>query len=370
MPSMKGTILAAGLLAIALPALAQTVPVKTTPDLVVHSTVANVNRGVIASDLPPVAHIKSGQTVMIETISHQGLTEDPVAFFAGAGIPSQDVLPDAVAVAKRTYEQEKGAPADRNAFRGHVLTGPIYIDGAEPGDMLEVRMVGFKNRVNYGVNSIGPGGAAPGLVTTSVQKIIKVDPARGKVLFAKDIEPDMDNFMGIMAVAPPPSMGARVSSGPPGVFGGNMDFKRLSQGASLYLPVFNRGALFVTGDSHAAMGDGEVTGNALESSLDATLQFVLHKGEGAKMHFPRAEDADNYYVMGIDADLRVAMKDAVEETNAFLREKFGLSASDAYSLSSIAVDYAVAEDVDANRVIYGRIPKKMFTKKEAFWSSH
>jgi acetamidase/formamidase len=316
----------------------------------------------LTSDLPPVVHIKSGQTARIETLSHGGLNEDPVKAFAAAGIPASEVLPDLVAV----YHKSTATPG----FGGHVLTGPIYIDGAEPGDMLEVRMIKLEPRVPYGVNNPGPGGVAPGLVAAREQKIIKYDEKRSVALFANGIEVPLHPFLGIMAVAPPTSMGARISSKAPGVYGGNMDFKALSQGSTLYLPVFQPGALFVTGDSHTAQGDGEVDGNALEASLNVTLQFVVHKGAGKSMRFPRAEDADNYYVMGIDPDLNVALKDAVEETSDFLKANKGLSAGDAYSLSSVAVDYGVAEAVDQNLVIYGRISKGLFKDKTPYWLKH
>jgi acetamidase/formamidase len=335
------------------------VPEKTTPGLHVPSTPMTVTRGIITSDLPPVAHIKSGETVRIDTVSHQGLTDDPVKFFAQAGIPASQVLKDAVDIATMVKRTE--------GFGGHVLTGPIYIDGAEPGDMLEVRMIRFDNRVDYGVNSPGTAGAAPGMLATNTQKIIKIDPKRGVALFAPGIEPPLDPFLGIMAVAPPSGMGARISSQAPGAYGGNMDFKRLTTGSTLYLPVFQKGALFVTGDSHATQGDGEVDGNALEASLTATLQFVVHKGAGKGMRFPAAEDADNYYVMGMDPDLNVALKNAIQEANMFLGKQFGLSPTDAYSLSSIAVDYSVAEAVDRNLVIYGKISKKMFKQKTPYW---
>ncbi len=133
-------------------------------------------------------------------------------------------------------------------------------------------------------------------------------------------------------------------------------------GARLYLPVHQRGALFYTGDSHAVQGDGEINGTAIEASLAPVLQFVVHKGAGGAMKWPRAEDADNYYVMGMDVDLDAALKEAALETIAFLQREKGLSPADAYSLASIAVNYTVAEAVDQVQMVYGAIPKKIFTK--------
>src|SRR5258708_7369215 len=146
------------------------------------------------------------------------------------------------------------------------------------------------------------------------------------------------------------------------LFRSNMDFNRLTVGARLYLPVHQRGALFYTGDSHAVQGDGEINGTAIEASLTPVLQFVVHKGAGGAMKWPRAEDADNYYVMGMDVDLDAALKEAALETIAFLQREKGLSPADAYSLASIAVHYTVGEAVDQVQLVYGAIPKKIFTR--------
>src|SRR3954468_10856820 len=140
-----------------------------------------------------------------------------------------------------------------------------------------------------------------------------------------------------------------------------MVFTGLTSGSSLYLPVYHAGGLFYTGDSHAVQGDGEVNGTAIEASLTPVLQFVVHKGAGRAMKWPRAEDANNYYLMGMDRDLDLALKDAAQETIKFLQKERGLSAEDAYSLASVAVNYVVAEAVDDVLMVYGEIPKKIFT---------
>jgi len=147
-----------------------------------------------------------------------------------------------------------------------------------------------------------------------------------------------------------------------------MDFKHLTVGATLYLPVFNQGALFYTGDSHAVQGDGEVDGTALEASLTATLQFIVHKGGGKDLLFPRAEDVENYYVLGMDKDLNLALKNAVSEAVIFLQGK-GLSVRDAYALASIGVDFGIAEAVDENLTVYGRIPKRLFKARAPYWAA-
>jgi acetamidase/formamidase len=172
--------------------------------------------------------------------------------------------------------------------------------------------------------------------------------------------------MGIMAVMPPEE--ALPSTRPPGIYGGNMDFNRLTAGATLYLPVHQRGALFYTGDSHAVQGDGEINGTAIEASLTPVFQFIVHKGAGKTMKWPMAEDRDNYYVMGMDVDLDTALKEAAQETVVFLQRERGLTAQDAYSLASIGINYGVAEAVDHVLVIYGAIPKKLFTNNREYWA--
>jgi acetamidase/formamidase len=345
---------AAGLvIALACPAAAQPAP---TVDATLASRPETIVWGYITADVPPALTIKSGQTVKIDTVSHQGLLgkEDPVAFFASAGIAKDQVLQDAIDIYK-TVPRTKGLSV-------HVLTGPIYVDGAAPGDMLEVRIHNLELRVPYGVNNSGPtSGVLPGLLSAPAPKIIKLDTKRNVALFSDDIEVPLAPFLGIMSVAPSRDV-LLVSSRPPWRWGGNIDFNKLVAGASLYLPVFNTGA------PHAVQGDGEVNGTAIEASLTATLQFIVHKGAGKAMNWPRAEDATHYYAMGMDLDLNVAMRQATRETVNFLREEFGLSVEDAYALASIAVDFRVAEAVDSVQMIYGMIPKKLFKQTPPFWS--
>ncbi len=333
---------------IAPPAHAATLLLKSTPE--------TVHRGVISPDIKPVLTIKSGDTVIIDTISHGGLNEgDPVAFFAKDGIPESGVLKDAVAIAKMSRTE---------GFGGHVLTGPIYIEGAEPGDMLEIRIKKVTPRVPYGVNNAGSGGAAPDMMEGRNSKTIKYDIANKVVNFSDTIHFPMRPFMGIMAVAPT----EKISSRSPGLYGGNMDFEKLQAGSTLYLPVLVPGALFVTGDSHAGQGDGEVSGNAIEASMTPTLEFILHKGEGKAMTVPLVEDAENFYVLGMDPDLNKSLSNAIKETVRFLGKRYLLSPADAYSLCSTGIDFGIAEAVDLNLVTYAKIPKSYFKEKPAYWA--
>jgi len=325
----------------------------------VRSTPETVVWGYLPAGRAPVLTVRSGQTVRIDTVSHQGLINgtDPVKFFGAAGVAASEVLPDAVEIYSKTPR-----PKDAGA---HVLTGPIAVAGAEPGDMLEVRIVDLEFRVPYGVNNSGKGaGVLPELHGAPYPKIIRLDTERRVALFAPGIEIPLVPFMGIMAVMPPEAL---ANTRPPGIYGGNMDFNRLSVGARLYLPVHQPGALFYTGDSHAVQGDGEINGTAIEASLAPVLQFVVHKGAGQTMKWPRAEDAQNYYLMGMDRDLDLALKEAVQETVSWLQRERGLSAADAYSLASIGVNFTIAEAVDDVQMVYAAIPKKLFATNRPFW---
>ena len=328
-------------------------PDPVRADVHLRSVPGNVSWGLIPANAPPALRIRSGQVVRIDTVSQQGLTAgiDPVEFFGAAGIDPSRVLDDV----KQIYRQVKREPG----AGGHVLTGPIYIDGATAGDMLEVRILDVEFRIDYGVNNSGPGvGAAPELLTEVARNIIRLDRARGVAKFTDRIELPLAPFMGIMAVAPPAEQ-APANSKPPGAFGGNMDLKVLTRGATLYLPIFNDGAQFFTGDGHGLQGDGEVNGTAIEISLTPTLQFILHKGEGRDMRWPHAEDAECHYVMGMNTDLDEAARLAIRESVDFLQRRARLSTAEAYALTSLAVDFRIGEAVNHVKMVYGAIPKRL-----------
>jgi acetamidase/formamidase len=324
---------------------------RSTPDTVLW--------GYIAANLPPALTIKPGQVVEVEALSHQGLTtnKDPEKFFADYGIRGDEVLPDAKAVFAEV-KRPKGASV-------HILTGPIYIEGAEPGDTLEVRVLDIQFRVPYGVNNTGPGkGVLPHLLQEAAAKLIRIDLERRVALFSEDIEIPLNPFMGIMAVSPPRSLGM-VSSTPPGAWGGNIDLKFTGIGSSLYLPVFNKGGQFFTGDGHAVQGDGEVDGGAIEISLKPTLQFVVHKNKPIRS--PRVETVTDYLMTGLDVDLNVASRLALQEAVDFLQTEKGMTAADAYALSSLAVDLGIGEAVDIVNLVYAKIPKHIFRANTPFW---
>jgi acetamidase/formamidase len=207
-------------------------------------------------------------------------------------------------------------------------------------------------------------------IPPGTQHIIRTARVNGRnvALVSDAIHVPLQPFMGTMAVAPPmPTVGRPgvalpgvQSSRPPGPYGGNMDFKSLTIGSTLYLPVFQKGALFYTGDPHTVQGDGEVSGTALEQSLTGVFRFVLHKKRA--LAAPRAEDAAYHYVMGIDVDLDRAMRLATAEAVKFLVEEKKLTPAKAFSLASLAVDFHVAEAVDLTQVVVGKIPKQIFLR--------
>lgn len=328
-------------------------------DAILRSTPDSVLWGYIAANLPPALTIKSGQIVEIEALSHQGLTtnKDPEKFFAAYGIPSNEVLADGKVVFAEV-KRPKGASV-------HILTGPIYIEEAMPGDVLEVRVLDIQFRVPYGVNNTGPGkGVLPKLLSEPAVKLIRIDLERQIALFSNDVHIPLNPFMGIMAVSPPTSLGM-VSSTPPGAWGGNIDLKFTGIGASLFLPVFNKGGQFFTGDGHAVQGDGEVDGGAIEISLKPTLQFIVHKGKTIKQ--PRVETASDYLTTGLSTDLNEATRIALQEAVDFLKREKGMSGADAYAFSSLAVDLGIGEAVDIVNLVYAKIPKHVFKSNPEFW---
>jgi len=239
----------------------------------------------------PVLKIKSGDTVEVQTL----LAGTPERL-QGAFLPAEEVEPALREIVKTV--KDKG-PA------GHFLTGPIYIDGAEPGDTLEVRIQAIKLAIPYGYTGFIPKrGALPEEFERTRMKIIRLDEKRMVGHFNKEIDIPLRPFFGCLGVAPPPSAG-RVSSGPPGVHAGNLDNKELVAGTTLFIPVHAAGALFAAGDGHAAQGNGEVCLTAIETSLRGTFQFVVRKD--LKLRWPRAETPTHYIVMGLDQDLNKAM---------------------------------------------------------------
>lgn len=371
--SLFATLLVAGLVCVA---AGSPDAQETDPDHVVRSTPENVVWGWYPLDRAPVLTVRSGDTVRIDTLSHAGTTqvEEPVEYLGQFGAAPDEVLQDVVDF----WQTRPDRP--REGRSGHVITGPIYIEGAEPGDMLEVQILSLRTRAPYGINNTSPtsgvfGSGYPGtspedepMDMPAVRHFIRTGDVDGRevAFFADGIQVPLAPFMGVMAVAPDnPTVGQPgvtvpgvQASRPPGPFGGNLDVKDLTAGSTLYLPVFHPGARFYVGDPHSVQGDGEVSGTAIEQSLSGDFRFVLHRDR--TIDGPRAENATHHILMGIDLDLDRALRKAVVATVDFLVEEQGLSRSQAFSLASIAVDFRVAEAVDLTQVVTAFVPKAIF----------
>ncbi len=296
----------------------------------------------------PVLRIKSGDTVDIQTVS--GNPERLVQ----AGLKPEAIEPELRAVYSEVKDKGPG---------GHLLTGPIYVENANPGDVLEVRILEVRPAVPFAYNGFRPGaGLLTDEFTTPRMKIIPLDLARHVAKFSDHIELPMRPFFGSMGVAPPAAEG-RVNSAPPGHHAGNLDNRELVAGTTLFIPIHAAGALFEVGDGHAGQGNGEVDITALETSLWGKFQFIVRKDLHLK--WPRAETPTHYIVMGLDPDLTQAMKIATRESIDFLMTQKGLSREDAYMLSSVGVDFAITQVVDGTQGIHGMIPKSIFTAPSA-----
>jgi acetamidase/formamidase len=314
-------------------------------DYTLQVTPQTIAWGYYWSAAKPVLTIRSGDTVEIQTVSG-----NPDRLME-AGWPADQIPP-----ALRTIYKE--IPQDQRGPGPHSLTGPVAIEGAEPGDVLEVRIREIRMDVPFAYNTFRKGsGFLPDEFEGTKMKIIPLDRARNIATFAPGIEVPLKPFFGSMGIAPPESAG-KVSSGPPGIFAGNLDNKELVAGTTLFIPVHARGALFEVGDGHAGMGNGEVDSTARETSLTGVFQFVLHKDMHLK--WPRAETPTHWITMGLDPDLTEAAKIAVHETLDFLVNEKKLSREDAYMLASIAVDFDITQLVDGTKGVHGMIPKSIF----------
>ena len=293
---------------------------------------------------PPVLRVKSGDTVEIHTL----ITSSPKRL-EDAGVPPDQVEQSLRDITKEVTDKGPG---------GHILTGPIYIEDAQPGDVLEVRILSAKLAISYAYNGFGPGrGFLPEDYPYPKMKIIPLDEKRMIAHFATGIEIPLHPFFGSMGVAPPETSG-RLSSNPPWIQAGNLDNKDLVAGTTLYIPVHAPGALFEVGDGHAGQGDGEVDITALETSLVGTFQFMVRKD--IHLRWPRAETPTHYITMGLHEDLNEATKLAVREMIDFLMNEKHLSRDDAYMLASVAADLHITELVDGNKGVHMMIPKSIF----------
>jgi acetamidase/formamidase len=302
------------------------------------SSPATCHWGYFDAALAPVLTLRSGDTVTVDCVSGG---EDVLP------APPLEVLPEHRAIIEKV----------RPLLPGHILTGPIAVEGAEPGDVLEVQILAIDCRQNWGWTRVRPlVGTLPEDFPERKLWHVAIDRQRGVATLPWGKEIGLSPFFGVMGVAPPPVYGA-VTSIIPREFGGNIDLKELVAGTTLYLPVWAAGALFSVGDGHGVQGDGEVCVTALETALSGTFRLVLRKD--MRLAMPRAETPTHHITLGLDEDLDDAAKQALRAMIAFLSEAADIAPIDAYMTCSLAVDLRVTQLVDGNKGIHAMLPKTL-----------
>ena len=307
-----------------------------------------VHIGYFLSTVKPVLSIDSGDIVTLESAA----TIVPSVIDESGVVPASSVP---------QYQRDIFGQVKDRGPGPHILTGPIEIKGAMPGDVLEVRILDIQLALDWGFNrQRSYTGVLPDEFTALWTRIIPINRQAKTAEVAKGVVVPVDKpFFGTMGLAPDASMG-RISSGPPGVHTGNIDNKDIIAGTTLFMPVHTAGALFSAGDAHAAQGHGEVDLTAIETGLRGKFQFIVRKD--MKLVWPRAETPTHWIVMGLNPDLDEAMKIVVRETIDFITKKFpNLTREEAYMIASVAVDYHVTQVVDGTKGIHGMIPKSIFT---------
>ena len=308
----------------------------------VAATPETITWGVFDAAVAPVATIQSGDTVVLECVS--GAPD--VLPAAGSGF----TVPPALLAIHASNPPRLGP---------HILTGPVAVEGAEPGDMLEVRIDAIALGADWGFCGFRPlFGTLPEDFPERFLTHIAVDRARGVGRLPYGVELTLAPFFGVMGVAPPAAFGP-LSTKEPRQHGGNLDNKELTAGTTLFLPVWVPGANFSAGDGHGVQGDGEVCINALEMCLTGTFTLTLHKKQGATplLSQPRGETPTHFISMGMNEDLDQAMKQALREMISFICARSNLSREEAYQFCSLAVDFHVTQTVNGEKGVHGLLKK-------------
>jgi len=314
---------------------------------VVESTRESVRLGVFDANLPPIVTIDSGDTVSFPNTWSHFLNE------MQPGVPVD-------ALAKMRVDNPGKGP--------HSIIGPIAVNGAEPGDVLEIRYRKLEPFA-WGAVFNNPGSLNTGLLPQDYAqgrvRYMDLDLRAKKANFAPNVTVPLKPFQGTLGVAPPdgyypPLSPGVTSSVPPGPHAGNVDLSELSEGSTLFIPVWKPGALIFTGDSHAVQGDGEICLTALETRMkEMRIQVIVHKQK--KFEWPVAETSTHWILLGLDKDLNVAMAMAARNAIKFLAARTDLSELDAYALCSVAASFRVTQVVDIVRGVHAMIPKNLFT---------
>jgi acetamidase/formamidase len=323
-------------LGFASPLLAADHVLLATPDTVAWGYYSGMSK--------PALTVRSGDTVRMQTLSTCGSPD----LMMSRGVRREDIPLYTDAIYKEVKDKGPG---------GHILTGPVAIAEAEPGDVLEVQILAVDLDVDFACNGFALGkGFLPMEYPYSRSKIIPLDRGKMTAQFAPHIQIPLRPFFGSMGVAP---AGGKIDSAPPFAHAGNMDNKELVAGSTLFIPVAVKGALFQAGDGHAAQGNGEVDITALETYLSGTFRFIVHKDR--RLVWPRAETPEYYISMGFSKDLKEAAEHALRDMIEFLVVEKHMSRDDAYMLSSVAVDLNITQLVDGNVGVHAMCPKKIFT---------
>jgi acetamidase/formamidase len=320
------------------------VPPLLAADYSLQASPETVAWGYYSGQSKPVLTVHSGDTVRMQTLSTCGSPEQMLS----RGVKVEQIPPYTDPIYKEVKDIGPG---------GHILTGPVAIAEAEPGDVLEVQIVKVDIDVDFACNAFGLGrGFLPMEYPYSRFKIIPLDRSKMIAHFAPGIELPLHPFFGSMGVAP---AGGKIDSAPPFAHAGNLDNKELVAGTTLYIPVAVKGALFQAGDGHAGQGNGEVDITALETYLSGTFRFIVHKDR--RLLWPRAETSEYFISMGFSKDLKEATEHAVRDMIDFLVTEKHLTRDDAYMLSSVAVDVDITQLVDGNVGVHALLPKRIFT---------
>lgn len=305
---------------------------------ILHASVETCHWGFFDATLPPAVTIESGEEITINTISG-GPQNLP-----GPGFHVPPELLDLHAT---------GVPP----VPGHILTGPVAVTGAEPGDVLQVDSLEISLRQDWGFNYLGPlKGTLPDDFPDPHHTIIPIDAERAIGTLPWGLELELAPFFGVMGVAPPPTWG-RISTIEPRMHGGNIDNKELVAGTTLYLPVFVEGALFSCGDGHGAQGDGEVCVTAIETALQGRFRMTVLKDR--KLTYPQAETATHYVTMGMAPDLDRCVEMALRDMIKLVSQRTKISPEDAYMLCSLAGDLRITQTVNREKGVHMMMAKQL-----------
>lgn len=305
-----------------------------------------VHLGGFSHHLEPALVVNSGDSIDVETYT---------GFYIYDKAPSEFLTAELLEICQHLPTERKVGPGP------HLLTGPIYVNGAEPGDVLEIKLQDISPRLPIGFNAIRPGwGALPQQFTEPRLRFIPLDLDKGVAQFpnSSGISIPLKPFFGILGVATDET---NRSSVPPGVYGGNIDNRELRAGSSIFLPIFVPGALFSIGDGHAAQGDGEINVTAIETSMNGTIQIKLRKD--LQLSAPLAETPTDIITLGFGETLDQAFEFALQQMITFLEHFAGLSAEDAYVLCSLAVNFHITQVVNRpHKGVHGMLPKSILPK--------